>query len=65
MASIEEPSISHPILAQLPMIVRLQLLALSFAQARGTDPDKAIAGHWADEAMWAIPRPGRPSPDDP
>ena len=57
VASIDEPPIGHPILSQLPMIVRLQLLALSFAQTRGTDPDKAIAGHWADEAMWAIPRP--------
>ncbi len=57
VASIDEPSIAHPILAQLPMIVRLQLLALSFAESRGTDPDKAIAGHWADEAMWAIGRP--------
>ncbi len=58
VASIEEPSIDHPILAQLPMIVSLQLLALSFARTRGTDPDKAITGHWADEAMWAIGRPG-------
>ncbi len=65
VASIEEPSISHPILAQLPMIVRLQLLALNFSRARSTDPDKAITGHWADEAMWAIGRPGRAGPDVP
>jgi len=58
VASIEEPSIGHPILAQLPMTVRLQLLALSFSRAHSTDPDKAITGHWADEAMWAIGRPG-------
>ncbi len=58
VASIEERSIDHPILAQLPMIVRLQLLALSFSEKRSTDPDKAITGHWADEAMWAIGRPG-------
>jgi glucosamine--fructose-6-phosphate aminotransferase (isomerizing) len=57
-ASIDEPSIDHPILAQLPIIVRLQLLALTFSRSRFTDPDKAIAGHWADEAMWAIGRPG-------
>jgi glucosamine--fructose-6-phosphate aminotransferase (isomerizing) len=57
VTSIDEPSIEHPILAQLPMIVRLQLLALTFSQTRSTDPDKAIAGHWADEAMWAIGRP--------
>jgi glucosamine--fructose-6-phosphate aminotransferase (isomerizing) len=57
VASIEEPSIGHPILAQLPIIVRLQLLALAFSRARDSDPDKAIAGHWADEAMWAIGSP--------
>jgi glucosamine--fructose-6-phosphate aminotransferase (isomerizing) len=57
VASIDEPSIDHPILAQLPTIVRLQLLALSFSRARFTDPDRAIAGHWADKAMWAIGRP--------
>jgi glucosamine--fructose-6-phosphate aminotransferase (isomerizing) len=58
VASIEEPSIRHPILAQLPLIARLQLLALSFSRTRSTDPDKAITGHWADQAMWAIGRPG-------
>jgi glucosamine--fructose-6-phosphate aminotransferase (isomerizing) len=57
VASIDEPSIAHPILAQLPIIVRLQLLALRFSRTRSTDPDKAIVGHWADEAMWAIGRP--------
>jgi glucosamine--fructose-6-phosphate aminotransferase (isomerizing) len=57
VTSIDEPSIDHPILAQLPIIVRLQLLALTFSRTRSTDPDKAIAGHWADEAMWAIGRP--------
>jgi glutamine---fructose-6-phosphate transaminase (isomerizing) len=57
VASIEEPSIEHPILAQLPIIVRLQLLALAFSRTSDSDPDKAIAGHWADEAMWAIGRP--------
>ena len=60
VASIDEPSIEHPILAQLPIIVRLQLLALHYSRARSTNPDQAIAGHWANEAIWAIgrPRPG-------
>jgi glucosamine--fructose-6-phosphate aminotransferase (isomerizing) len=58
--SLDEPSIAHPILAQIPIIVRLQTLALSFSSVSGTDPDKAIVGHWADEAMWAIGR--RPQP---
>jgi hypothetical protein len=57
VASMEEGSIELPILAQIPMIVRLQLLALAFSRGRSTDPEKAIAGSWADEAMWAIGRP--------
>jgi glutamine---fructose-6-phosphate transaminase (isomerizing) len=57
VASLDEPAIEHPILAQLPIIVRLQLLALSFSRARATDPDKAIVGNWSDEAIWAIGRP--------
>ena len=57
VSSIDEPTIAHPILAQLAIVARLQLLALSFSRIRGTDPDKATAGHWADEGMWAIGRP--------
>jgi glucosamine--fructose-6-phosphate aminotransferase (isomerizing) len=57
VASIDEGSIEHPILAQLPVIVRLQLLVLAFSRRLGTDPDKAIVESWADEAMWAIGRP--------
>jgi glucosamine--fructose-6-phosphate aminotransferase (isomerizing) len=57
VTSVDEPSIDHPILAQLPMIVRLQLLALSFSRTRSIDPDKAITGAWDDETMWAIGRP--------
>jgi glucosamine--fructose-6-phosphate aminotransferase (isomerizing) len=62
VASMDEPSIEHPILAQLPIIVRLQVLALSFSSTRSTNPDKAIAGHWADQAMWAIGRPSEAGP---
>ncbi len=58
VASIDEPSIENPNLAQLAIIVRLQLLALTFSRTLSTDPDQAIVGHWADEAMWAIGRPG-------
>jgi glutamine---fructose-6-phosphate transaminase (isomerizing) len=57
VASIEEASIEHPILAQLPILVRLQLLALVFSRTLRTDPDKAIVGSWDDKAMWAIGRP--------
>jgi hypothetical protein len=37
--------------------VRLQLLALRFAEERGQDPDTVITGHWADERLWKLGRP--------
>jgi glutamine---fructose-6-phosphate transaminase (isomerizing) len=40
------------LLAQLPLTVRLQLLALRRAEAGGHDPDTVIAGAWAAEALW-------------
>jgi glucosamine--fructose-6-phosphate aminotransferase (isomerizing) len=47
------------VLAQIPLTVRLQLLALRFALERGQNPDLVITGAWADEGLWAIgnPRP--------
>ena len=57
VAYVDEPSIGHPVLAQLPIIARLQLLASRLAQARAADPDTAIVGHWADDALWTIGRP--------
>ena len=46
-----------PALAQIPLTVRLQLLALRIAAERGQDPDTVIAGAWDDEALWAIGAP--------
>lgn len=46
-----------PVLAQIPLTVRVQLLALRFAQERAQDPDKVITGAWADPALWAIGAP--------
>ncbi|MGH8979831.1 MAG: SIS domain-containing protein [Acidimicrobiales bacterium] len=43
----------HPFLRQLPATVRLQLLASLLADAKGTDPDVAITGAWAREALWS------------
>jgi glucosamine--fructose-6-phosphate aminotransferase (isomerizing) len=57
VASIDEPLSANPILAQLPIFVRLQLLALSFSSLRCTDPDTAVVGRWAAESVWAIGRP--------
>ena len=45
------------LLAQIPMTVRLQLLAARFAQARGQDPDTVITGGWAEPSLWAIGGP--------
>jgi glucosamine--fructose-6-phosphate aminotransferase (isomerizing) len=47
-----------PPLAQIPLTVRLQLLALRLATERSRNPDIVIEGPWADEALWAIGAPG-------
>lgn len=54
---VHEPADLPPVLAQIPLTVRLQLLALRFATERGTNPDVAIEGAWADEHLWAIGMP--------
>ncbi|MFB6556266.1 SIS domain-containing protein [Streptomyces sp. NPDC056405] len=46
-----------PVLAQIPLTVRLQLLAERFAALRHQDPDVAIVGAWADSALWATGLP--------
>jgi glucosamine--fructose-6-phosphate aminotransferase (isomerizing) len=43
-----------PILAQIPLVTRLQLLALRFATERGQNPDLVIERAWAGEELWAI-----------
>src|SRR5215471_17593400 len=46
-----------PLLAQIPMTVRLQLLAETFARLRHQNPDVAIVGAWDERALWAIGAP--------
>jgi glucosamine--fructose-6-phosphate aminotransferase (isomerizing) len=46
-----------PLLAQIPMVVRLQLLAETFARLRHQNPDAAITGAWNEPAMWRMGRP--------
>ncbi|MFI5804157.1 SIS domain-containing protein [Streptomyces sp. NPDC051561] len=46
-----------PVLAQIPLTVRLQLLAERFAVQRHQDPDVAIVGAWAESALWERGRP--------
>lgn len=54
---LEEPAPLPVLLAQIPLTVRLQMLALRFALERGQDPDTVIVGGWADEGMWLLGRP--------
>jgi glutamine---fructose-6-phosphate transaminase (isomerizing) len=56
---IHEPTPLPMLLAQIPLTVRLQLLALRFALERGQDPDTVITGNWATEQLWMIGRPDR------
>ena len=46
-----------PLLAQIPMTVRLQLLAETFARLRHQNPDVAIVGAWDEPALWAMGAP--------
>ncbi|OJF11278.1 SIS domain-containing protein [Couchioplanes caeruleus] len=51
----------HPVLAQLPVTVGLQLLAAELAEVNRRDPDQVIVGAWAEESLWergAVPNPG-------
>ena len=45
------------ILAQIPAMVRLQILALRAAIARGVDPDAPFTGRWADPSLRSIGAP--------
>ena len=50
---LEQPQPADELMAQIPLIARLQLLALRRAEAAGHDPDEVITGSWADEHLWA------------
>ena len=45
------------LMAQIPLTVRLQLLALRRAEEGGHDPDTVITGAWAAEALWSAGSP--------
>jgi glutamine---fructose-6-phosphate transaminase (isomerizing) len=47
-----------PLLAQLPLTARLQVLASRLADARGHDPDVVITGAWDDQRIWSLGGPG-------
>jgi glutamine---fructose-6-phosphate transaminase (isomerizing) len=45
------------LLAQIPLTVRLQLLALRRTEAGGHDPDTVITGAWTADALWSAGYP--------
>jgi glucosamine--fructose-6-phosphate aminotransferase (isomerizing) len=47
------------LMSQIPLTVRLQLLALRRAEQGGHDPDTVITGAWAADALWSAGRPER------
>jgi glucosamine--fructose-6-phosphate aminotransferase (isomerizing) len=57
VTQVEEPADLPSPLEQIPLTVRLQLLALRYALERGQNPDVAIEGPWDDPGLWAIGSP--------
>ena len=56
---LREPSSLSPLLAQIPLTVRLQMLALRLAREGKHDPDRVIVGAWANEGLWRMGAPER------
>lgn len=52
VTTVVEPDGLHPLLAQIPLTVRLQKLASDLADARGVDPDTVIRGAWSEGRLW-------------
>ena len=50
------------LLDQIPMTVRLQLLAARLAAQRVHDPDLAITGAWGESELWALGAPAEADP---
>jgi glucosamine--fructose-6-phosphate aminotransferase (isomerizing) len=57
VARLDPPPDLHPLLAQIPLTVRLQTLASRWADRRGIDPDRVILGAWADKQLWSLGAP--------
>ncbi len=52
LPTVEVTQTGDELMAQIPLTVRLQLLALSRAEAGGRNPDTVIEGPWGDETLW-------------
>jgi len=57
VAELAAPDSLPPLLAQIPMTVRLQLLAENFARLRRQNPDTAIVGAWNEPELWRMGSP--------
>lgn len=57
VARLDQPEPDDELMAQIPLTVRLQLLALRRAEAGGHDPDTVIKGAWDGEKLWATGAP--------
>jgi glutamine---fructose-6-phosphate transaminase (isomerizing) len=57
VAIVQEADGLHPVLAQIPLTVRLQKLASDLAEVQGVDPDRVIRGSWADDRLWRAGEP--------
>jgi glucosamine--fructose-6-phosphate aminotransferase (isomerizing) len=51
--ALEDPAPLDPLLLQIPLTVRLQLLAAHLAEIGGHDPDRVIAGAWMADELWS------------
>jgi glutamine---fructose-6-phosphate transaminase (isomerizing) len=51
-AVLREETVGDELMAQIPLAVRLQLLALRRAEQGGHDPDTVITGAWQADALW-------------
>ena len=58
VATVEEPAGLHPVLAQIPLTVRLQKLASELADRKGMNADKVIVDGWDDNRLWRAGDPG-------
>jgi glucosamine--fructose-6-phosphate aminotransferase (isomerizing) len=54
---LDAPEPPDELMAQIPLTVRLQLLALTRAEHGGHDPDTVITGAWAADSLWSAGAP--------
>jgi glutamine---fructose-6-phosphate transaminase (isomerizing) len=58
--AVEDAAPLDPLLLQIPLTVRLQLLAAHLAEVGGYDPDAVIEGAWRADELWSRGAPSAP-----